>query len=195
MVGRNESESSAFESRSRQSTSMDQQGRPNEPQLVYRRDPETGQPVEGHLRWGLIPHFCEKRPDVAPIHARAETVAENEWFRDAYRKRRCIVPMNSFFQKNPSGKRYAISQRDGEPFGVAGIWENWRNPLTDMWERTFAVITVPANELVAPIHDRMLAILQNDQFSRWLSEEADPHDLLVPFPEDQLAIKPQPSRR
>jgi putative SOS response-associated peptidase YedK len=63
---------------------MDQQGRPNEPQLAYRRDPETGQPVEGHLRWGLIPHFCENRPDFAPIHARAETVAENEWFRDAY---------------------------------------------------------------------------------------------------------------
>src|SRR4030081_927652 len=102
MVGRNESESSAFESRSRQSTSMDQQGRPNEPQLVYRRDPETGQPVEGHLRWGLIPQFCEKRPDFAPIHARAETVAENEWFGDAYRKRCCVVPMNSFFQKDDS---------------------------------------------------------------------------------------------
>jgi putative SOS response-associated peptidase YedK len=138
MVGRNESESSAFESRSRQSASMDQQGRPNEPQLVYRRDPETGQPVEGLLRWGLIPHFCEKRPDFAPIHARAETVADNEWFRDAYRKRRCVV--NSFFQKNSSGKRYAISRRDGGPFGVAGIWENWRNPSTDIWERTFAVI-------------------------------------------------------
>jgi SOS response associated peptidase (SRAP) len=117
------------------------------------------------------------------------------WFRDAYRKRRCVVPMNSFFQKNSSGKRFAISRRDGGPFGVAGVWENWRNPLTETWERTFAVITVPANELVAPIHDRMLAILQNDQFSRWLSEEADPRDLLVPFPEDQLAIKPQPSRR
>ena len=82
---------------------MDQQGRPNEPQLVYRRDPETGQPVEGLLRWGLIPHFCEKRPDFAPIHARAETVAENEWFGDAYRRRRCVVPMNSFFQKNRAG--------------------------------------------------------------------------------------------
>jgi len=107
---------------------MDQQGRPNEPQLVYRRDPETGKPVEGFLRWGLIPHFCERRPDFAPIHARAETVAENEWFSDAYLRRRCVVPMNSFFQKNSSGKRYAISRRDGEPFGVAGIWENWRNP-------------------------------------------------------------------
>jgi len=60
---------------------MDRQGRPDEPQLVYRRDPETGRPVEGLLRWGLIPHFCEKRPDFAPIHARGETVAEKEWFR------------------------------------------------------------------------------------------------------------------
>jgi putative SOS response-associated peptidase YedK len=72
---------------------------------------------------------------------------------------------------------------------------NWRNPLTDTWERTFAVITVPANELVAPIHDRMLAILLTEQFPRWLSEEADLRDLLVSFPEDQLAIKPQSSRR
>jgi putative SOS response-associated peptidase YedK len=92
------------------------------------------------------------------------------------------------FQKNSSGRRYAISRRDGGPFGVAGIWENWRNPSTDAWERTFAVITVPANELIAPIHDRMLTILPNDHFSRWLSDEADPRDPLSPFPEDQLAV-------
>jgi putative SOS response-associated peptidase YedK len=124
-----------------------------------------------------------------------KTVAENEWFCDAYRKRRCIVPMNSFFQKNSSGKRYAISRRDGGPFGVAGIWENWRDPPTRVWERTFAVITVPANELIAPIHDRMLAILQNNQFPRWLSDETDPGNLLVPFPADQLAVSLQRSRR
>ena len=155
----------------RVATPMDQQGRPNESQLVYRRDPETGQPVEGHLRWGLIPHFCETRPDFAPIHARAETVAENEWFSDAYRKRRCVVPMNSFLQKDGAGKRYAISRRDGQPFGVAGIWENWRNPLTRVWERTFAVITVPANELIAPIHDRMLSILPTNIFHAGLARK------------------------
>jgi putative SOS response-associated peptidase YedK len=99
--------------------------------------------------------------------------------------------MNSFFQKNSSGKRFAISRRDGGPFGVAGIWENWRDPLTSTWERTFAVITVPANELVAPIHDRMLAILPNEHFPGWLSNEADPHDLRVPFPPDLLAVSPQ----
>jgi putative SOS response-associated peptidase YedK len=62
-------------------------------------------------------------------------------------------------------------------------------------ERTFAVITVPANELIAAIHDRMLAILPNEHFPRWLSDEADPRDLLVPFPSDQLAVSPQRSRR
>jgi putative SOS response-associated peptidase YedK len=92
---------------------MDQQGRPNEPQLVYRRDPETGLPVEGRLRWGLIPHYAEARPDLQPIHARAETISEKRMFRDAYRERRCVVPMNSFFQKDTAGKRYAISRRDG----------------------------------------------------------------------------------
>jgi putative SOS response-associated peptidase YedK len=80
--------------------------------------------------------------------------------------------MNSFFQKDPGGKRHVIARRDGQPFGVAGIWENWREPLTDKWERTFAVVTVPANELVAQIHDRMLAILPNDLFARWLPDDA-----------------------
>jgi putative SOS response-associated peptidase YedK len=182
MFGWNESESFGFR-RFHSVSAMDRQGRPNEPQLVYRRDPETGQPVEGLLRWGLIPHFCEKRPDLAPIHARAETVVEKEWFRDAYRRRRCVVPMDSFFQKDTGGKRYAISRRDGQPFGVA--------PLTGKWERTFAVVTVPANELVAQIHDRMLAILPNDRFARWLSDEADPRDLLVPFPAAELAVSPK----
>jgi putative SOS response-associated peptidase YedK len=88
--------------------------------------------VEGLPRRCLIPHFREKRLDFAPIHARAETIAENEWFSDAYRKRRCVVPMNSFFQKDATGKRYAISRRDGQVFGVAGIWENWRAPLTSI---------------------------------------------------------------
>jgi putative SOS response-associated peptidase YedK len=169
--------------------------RPSGSQLVFRRHPETGLPVEGRLRWGLIPHYADARPDLQPIHARAETITEKKMFRDAYRKRLCIVPMNSFFQKDRNGKRYAISRRDGELFGVAAIWENWRDPLTSTWERTFAAITVPANSLIAPIHDRMLAILSNEQFSRWLTVEEDPRNLLVPFPADQLAVSALRSRR
>ena len=84
LFGRNKSESFGLRKvcRTRRWINKDA----NELQLVYRRDPGTGQPVEGLLRWGLIPHFCEMRPDLAPIHARAETVAEKEWFRDAGRK-------------------------------------------------------------------------------------------------------------
>ncbi len=169
----------------------DKCARPAGLQLVFRRDPETGHPAEGRLRWGLIPHYADTRPALQPVHARAETISEKRMFREAYRKRRCIVPMNSFFQKDSAGKRYAISRRDGAIFGVAGIWENWRDPLTGTWERTFAVITVPANALIAPIHDRMFAVLSNEQFPRWFSDEADPRDLLVPFPADQLAVSPQ----
>ena len=99
------------------------------------------------------------------------------------------MPMDSFFQKDPGGKRHVISRRDGQPFGVAGTWENWRDPLTDKWERTFAVVTVPANELVVQIHDRMLAILPNDLFARWLSDEADPRELLVRFPQTSLPFR------
>jgi putative SOS response-associated peptidase YedK len=116
----------------------DETGRAVRTQLVFRRHPETGLAVEGRLRWGLIPHYADARPDLQPIHARAETISEKKMFRDAYRRRRCIVPMTSFFQKDPKGKRYAISRRDGELFGVAGIWENWRDPETSQWERAFA---------------------------------------------------------
>jgi putative SOS response-associated peptidase YedK len=65
--------------------------------------------------------------------------------------------------------------RDCSPFGLAGLWENWLNPNTDEWERTFAVITVPSNELVVQIHVRMPAILKPESYDRWLTPEPDPH--------------------
>jgi putative SOS response-associated peptidase YedK len=83
-------------------------------------------------------------------------------FRDAYAQRRCIVPVDGFFEWRAivgvrAKQPYAIAMKDGSPFGLAGIWENWRNPNTGEWERTFAIITVPSNELVAQIHNRMPA--------------------------------------
>jgi hypothetical protein len=82
----------------------------------------------------------------------------------AYRNRRCIVPVDGFFDwKAIKGQRakqpYAIAMKDGAPFGIAGIWENWKQPASGEWIRTFAVITTDANELVADIHDRMPVIL------------------------------------
>jgi putative SOS response-associated peptidase YedK len=113
--------------------------------------------------------------------AHAETVADNRMFADAYAKRRCIVPMDVFYEYDKRRKRHGFGMKDGKPFGVAGIWENWRNP-NGAWERTFCIITVPANELVGTIHDRMPAIIPVEHHARWLGTESGPHDLLQPFP-------------
>lgn len=155
--------------------------KPSQDLPVWRRHPETGEPTPGTLRWGLIPHWAQTRPRIQPHNARAETIADNRMFADAYAKRRCIVPMGVFYEYDKKRKRHGFGMKDGRPFGVAGIWENWRNP-NGAWERTFCIITVPANELVATIHDRMPAIIPIEHHARWLGTEPDPRDLLQPFP-------------
>jgi len=120
-------------------------------------------------------------------------------FRDAYAQRRCIVPVDGFFEwraiKGARAKEpYAIAMKDGSPFGLAGLWENWKNPTTGEWERTFAIITVPSNELVAQIHNRMPAILEPRGFDRWLSAEPDPHDLLITYPSAPINMWPISTR-
>jgi len=79
------------------------------------------------------------------------------------------------------------------PFGIAGIWENWREPASGEWLRTFAIIT-DSNELVADIHDRIPVILAPGDYPRWLGEEPDPHDLMRPFPADLMRMWPISTR-
>jgi putative SOS response-associated peptidase YedK len=85
---------------------------------------------------------------------------------------------------------YAIAMKAGSPFGLAGLWENWRNPNTGEWERTFAVITVPSNDLVGQIHDRMPAILEPKSYDRWLGLEPDPYDLMITYPSEPMIMWP-----
>src|SRR5215217_5198941 len=89
---------------------------------------------------------------------------------------------------------YAIGMRDGSGFGLAGIWENWKDPSTGEWVRTFAVITTEANALVADIHDRMPVILRPGDYDRWLGLEPDPRDLLRPFPAELMRMWPISTR-
>ena len=108
-------------------------------------------------------------------------------FRDAYRRRRCIMPVDLFFEwkaiKGAKAKQpYAIGMRDGSAFGLAGLWENWKDPTTDEWIRTFAVLTTEANELVAEIHDRMPVILRPEDFDRALSVDPDHPGTAAPVP-------------
>ncbi len=117
------------------------------------------------LRWGLIPHWCQDPTGGRkPINAKCETVDRLPMFKDAYRRRRCILPVDGFFEwKAIKGQRakqpYAIAMKSGEPFGIGGLWENWKDPRSGEWVRTFAVITTDANELVTQIHNRMPLII------------------------------------
>src|SRR6476660_8616332 len=84
--------------------------------------------------------------------------------------------------------------RDRAPFAIGGLWENWRHPQSGEWIRTFAIITVRSNELVAQIHDRMPLILSKSAYERWLGLEPDPHDLLTPFPAELMVMGPVSTR-
>jgi putative SOS response-associated peptidase YedK len=176
-------------------------GSPGEEQWVIRRHPDTRERTLDRLWWGLIPHWCKDADGGRkPINAKAETVATLPSFRDAYKRRRCLVPIDNFFEwkaiKGVKPKQpYAVGMENGEPFALAGIWENWKRPETDEWVRTFAVITTTANELVGEIHDRMPVIIPPESYDRWLSTlDPDPRDLLVPFPAGPMRIWPISTR-
>jgi putative SOS response-associated peptidase YedK len=163
---------------------------------VIRENHETGQRTLELLRWGLIPHGCrDPEGGRKPINARAESVARLPTFRAAYAKRRCIVPVDCFFEwravKGARAKQpFAVAMQDRMPFAIGGVWDNWRHPQSGEWIRTVAIITVPSNELVAQIHDRMPLILPKASCDRWLGGEPDPHDLLVPLPAERMAMWP-----
>lgn len=164
-------------------------GSPGQEHWVIRENPKTRERTLDRLWWGLIPYWTkDAKGGRKPINAKAETVASLPSFRDAYKRRRCLVPIDSFFEWKPiegqtAKQPYAIGMKSDQPFGLAGIWENWQRPGTDEWLRTFAVITCAANELMADIHDRMPVIVPPESYDRWLaSDEPDPRDVMVPYP-------------
>jgi putative SOS response-associated peptidase YedK len=148
-------------------------GAPSQDLLVIRENHKSDERTLGPLRWGLIPHWCEDpKGGRKPINAMAETVHQRPTFREAYARRRCIIPIDGFFEwkatKGAKAKQpYAIAMKDGLPCGVAGLWENWKNPSGE-WVRTFAIITTDANELVGQIHGRMPVILHPEDYVRWI---------------------------
>jgi len=168
-------------------------GAPGQEHWVIRQQPKTGERTLDRLWWGLIPYWCKDAGGGRkPINAKGETVASLPTFRDGYRRRRCLLPVDNFFEwKAVEGSKakqpFAIAMKSGEPFALAGIWENWRRPGSEDWIRTFAVITTAANELVSDIHPRMPVIIPLTASDRWLSSiEPDPRDLLVPFPAEPM---------
>lgn len=163
---------------------------PTQPALVVRRHPESGGRHLDVLRWGLLPYFS-KDPKQArqPINLRAETVATMPLSRDAFARRRCIVPASAFYEWKPvdDGKQpYAIAPADGTPMAFGGVWEGWRSPDGEV-VRTFAIITTRPNAEMALLHDRMPLVLDPTDWPVWLGEaEGDPKALLGPPPNGTL---------
>src|SRR3954453_19576020 len=108
---------------------------PSQELWVIRQNRDTGERSLDLLKWGLIPYWCKEKPKPPPINAKCETVVKLPMFRDAYAKRRCIMPIDGFFEwkailGSKAKQPYAIAMKDRSPFGLAGLWENWKDPAT-----------------------------------------------------------------
>ena len=151
------------------------------------RNDENKQREQVMLRWGLVP-FWAKEASIGNrmINARAETVAEKPAYRAAYRHRRCVVLADGFYEWRREGDSktpYFISLASGEPFALAGLWENWNDKESGDSIQTTTLITTAANEFMAPLHHRMPVILESNSAGEWL---AGSNDLL----DDVAAITP-----
>jgi putative SOS response-associated peptidase YedK len=165
---------------------------PSQEVLAIRLNPETKQRSLDRLRWGLVPYWAkDEKIGFKTINARAETIDTAHSFRSAFKKRRCLIPADGFYEwkKVIGGKiPYSIEMKDGSPFVFAGLWEGWQNPETQEWLRTCTIITGQPNELVAEIHTRMPVILTAETQERRLIGEAG-KEILVPFPAEVMKIR------
>jgi putative SOS response-associated peptidase YedK len=157
----------------------------------------------GTFRWGLVPSWAQD-PSVGSrmINARAESLASRPAFRTALARRRCLIPADAFYewQRRPDGGKlaYAIRRRDGQPMAFAGLWEVWRDPAAEGGTgpallRTCAIVTTRANELMAPIHDRIPVVLDRPDWGVWLDPGTGPQgaqQLLQTPPSEWFEVYP-----
>jgi putative SOS response-associated peptidase YedK len=168
--------------------------------LTRKPGPEHPEPARwlGLSRWGLVPHWASSLSEGDKMfNARAESLTQRPAFRDAFRTRRCVVPVSAFYEWKREGKRsqrFVFRAQEGQPFvALAGLWALWRAPSGER-VGSYTVITVAPNQLVAPIHDRMPAVLTSPEaIDRWLALDASPDELtrlLQPAPPDDLRAEP-----
>lgn len=149
------------------------------------------------MRWGLVPAWAkDARSGARLINARSETAAEKPAFRDAFKRRRCLVPVDGFYewQKRDGSKQpYYFRAVDGRPLALAGLWESWPAPGGKALE-TCTIMTTAANETMKPIHHRMPVILPAKDRELWLGLSGDRRDdlqaLLKPCPDEILSLHP-----
>jgi putative SOS response-associated peptidase YedK len=168
-----------------------------QPVVRLERDSEERELVL--MRWGLVPHFAKSLADFkgfSTFNARAETLTTSATWRTPFKKRRCIIPADGFYEwkklddsAKPAKQPYAISLRTGEPFAFAGLWDAWKEPAGQEWLQSFSIVTTEANEIMSTIHTRMPVILHKRDWAEWLDRDSDrptPVNLLRPYDSDEM---------
>jgi len=170
---------------------------------VVRADPGGSGRMLAMLRWGLAPYWAtDKKIGYSLINAKAETVAEKPAFREAFAKRRCIIPAEGFYEWKKldakTNQPYAIVMKDRSVFGFAGLWERWKDKATGETVQSCTIIATEPNEVCAPIHDRMPVILPPENYARSLGDEpTDPPHLMMmlkPYPAAVMEAYPVSTR-
>jgi putative SOS response-associated peptidase YedK len=156
-------------------------------------------------RWGLVPHWStDLKGGSRMFNARAETITSSPAFREAFRRRRCIVPVDSFYEWKREGtvrQPYRVVREDGLPLALAGLWAGWHDPSIDEVRRTFTIVTTTPNDALAELHDRMPVVLGEGSWDRWLTDgrlgpAVDPDELLAMLePSDAVAVRIYPVNR
>ncbi len=166
---------------------------PSQTVPIVRVDDGEHRRIDG-ARWGLIPHWADD-PSIGNrlINARSETAASKPAFRGAFRRRRCLIPADGFFEwQRVDGRKqpYHLRFRDRRVFALAGLWERWSGSGSPGALDSCTILTTSPNAAVAPIHDRMPVILLAKAWSTWMSRDELPEDdlqaLLCPYPGDDL---------
>jgi putative SOS response-associated peptidase YedK len=150
----------------------------------------------GMMRWGLVPAWADTPNEGARmINARSETVAERPPFREAFERRRCLIPADGFYEWHTVGSvkiPMRITRRSAQPFAFAGLWERWSRPGHEPLY-TFTLLTTSPSPSIASIHDRMPVMLRPEQYDLWLDERTDAATLqamLQPYADDDLHAYP-----
>jgi putative SOS response-associated peptidase YedK len=166
--------------------------------VTRKPGPDWPEPARwlGPSRWGLVPHWADDLAIGAKLfNARSETLAQKAAFRDAFRSRRCVVPVSAFYEWSREGKRsqrHLFHAPDRALLALAGLWATWRAPSGER-VGTYTIITVPPNALVEPIHDRMPAVLRGAEIDAWLALDTSLDELtalLHPAPPESLVTEP-----
>jgi putative SOS response-associated peptidase YedK len=145
-------------------------------------------------RWGLIPHWAtEAKVGSRMFNARAETLTRSPAFSRAFQRRRCLVPVDSFYEWKRDGtirQPYRVARADGKPLVLAGLWAGWHDPSTETVRRTFTIVTTTPNQAIAGLHDRMPVVLPDDAWSRWLDPSPGDRSELLGLlgPNDDVAL-------